>query len=277
MILRILLFAGTFLLFLPLQAQRGWELGGHLGVGYYFGDLNTRFDLGLPRPSGGLLGKFNFNKRTSVRMGLHYTMVEAMDSRSNNTFEQIRNLSFRGHVGEFQGLFEFNFLPIVHGDKDHFWSPYLFVGASFLYFSSQAKYQDEWVNLRPLGTEGQAPGDEYLPIHGALVYGLGVKFNLNMKWTLFAEVNARAALTDYIDDVSSTYPDNDQLRATRGDVAADLSDRSLIIPGINDSPIGTQGFQRGEVQTLDQVATITIGITYYFGDLACPDISRPGK
>lgn len=265
------------LAYVPSQAQRGWELGGHLGIGYYFGDLNTRFDLGLPRPSGGLVGKFNFNARTSVRMGLHYTMIEAKDSRSSNTYEQVRNLSFRSHVGEFQALLELNFLPIVHGDAEKFWSPYLILGGSFLYFDPSTQYQDSWVRLRPLGTEGQAVGQEYLPIHGALVYGVGFKFNLNMKWTLFAEVNARAALTDYIDDVSTTYPDNAQLRATRGDVAADLSDRSLIIPGINDSPIGVEGFQRGEVQTMDQIGTITIGITYFFGDLACPDISRPAN
>lgn len=267
----------SFLLFtsIHLQAQRGWELGGNLGVGYYFGDLNSQFDLGLPRPSGGVLGKFLFNTRTSFRLGLQYSLVEARDSRSENTFQQVRNLSFRSHIGEVQGVFEFNFLPLKRGDKDHFWTPYVFLGGSFLYFEPQARYQEEWVRLRPLGTEGQAQGDEYLPFHGALVYGLGVKLNLNTRWTLFAEVNARAALTDYIDDVSTTYPDNDQLRANRGDVAADLSDRSLIIPGINDSPLGEEGRQRGEVQSMDQIGTINIGITYFFGDLACPEISRP--
>ena len=62
-----------FLLFCTLtlcvNAQRGFEAGGWLGVSNYFGDLNTDFALKDPGYSAGIIGRYNFNERTAFKMG----------------------------------------------------------------------------------------------------------------------------------------------------------------------------------------------------------------
>ena len=44
------------------QAQ-DWEAGGWFGASSYFGDLNPNYDLSNPEMAGGLILRYNFNKR----------------------------------------------------------------------------------------------------------------------------------------------------------------------------------------------------------------------
>ena len=137
-------------------SQKGFEVGGWLGVGHYFGDLNSTYSLKRPGAAGGLIGRYNFNNRISVRLSANYGRVSAYDSDSDNSFQQSRNLSFRSDILEGLGQLEFNFLPYVHGSEDQFFTPYLFGGFGFSYFNPKAELNGEWVALQPLGTEGQA-------------------------------------------------------------------------------------------------------------------------
>jgi hypothetical protein len=78
--------------------------------------------------------------------------------------------------------------------------------------------------------------------------------------------------TDYIDDVSTTYPNMVELEMERGPIAVQLSDRSGEL-GIE--PIGAFGRQRGVSGDKDSYYSFRIGIVYYIGLLQCPSISRP--
>jgi len=274
MVKRIALLAALSLLALTLPAQRGWELGGMAGTMFYFGDLNTQVSLRSPGPCLGALGRYNFNRRTAMRFGLNAGYLYADDANSRNVYEQARNLSFRSPVIEGQALLEFNFLPFKHGGKENFFSPYLVGGIGVFYFNPQAEYEGDWVALQPLGTEGQLRGEEYAKVSASLAYGFGMKFSLNYRWTLFAELMARATFTDYLDDVSTVYPDQRELLRTRGELAVALSDRSVEIPGVVEAPIGEEGLQRGDSRTMDQFAGITVGLTYFFGSLRCPDYGQ---
>lgn len=53
-------------------AQRGFEVGAGLGVGYYFGDLNTNYSLAAPGPAGTLIARYNFNNRISLKFSGNY-------------------------------------------------------------------------------------------------------------------------------------------------------------------------------------------------------------
>jgi hypothetical protein len=270
LLLRLIL-VGFFGLFLVQSwAQKGWEAGAWLGTAYYFGDLNTSYNLSDPRPAGGIIARYNFNNRICFKMGGGYAVVSGDDAKSTNPFEKARNLSFRSEIIDVSGQFEINFLPYVHGSRSEFFTPYMFTGFSAFSYNPTAELDGTRYNLRELGTEGQFKGDEYYGVSGSFVYGGGFKIDVSKTWSLNLEVGARAAFTDYIDDVSTVYPGKKELLRTRGEVAAALSDRSIMIPGVDSSQLGKKGAQRGNSSNKDNMVFIQIGIVRYFGNLACP-------
>ncbi len=260
----LLLSALTFTSF----AQQGWEVGGWLGVSHYFGDLNTRFDVLEPGPAGGLIARYNFNNRLCLKFGANYGNVRADDSDSKNSFEKRRNLNFNSHIFEGSLAFEFNFLPYVHGSRDEYFTPYIFGGFSVFRFNPRTKFNDEWVALQPLGTEGQFQSEEYFLTQPSLIYGLGMKWDLTGDWSLNLEFSSRYLFTDYLDDVSTVYPEMDDLESARGELAVLLSDRS--IPNDEGIQIGQPGRQRGDDSNHDYFTFLGVGVVYYFGSLKCP-------
>ncbi len=270
------LWLSCFLLFIATFsqkaiAQRGWELGAWAGVSHYFGDLNTSFELTHPGIAGGLIGRFNFNDRLCMKMGLNYGTLQADDANSKNPFEKQRNLSFKSPIADGIMQFEFNFLPFIHGSKNQYFSPYVFGGINVFYFNPKAFYNDKWVALRGLGTEGQFKGEEYYSVQGALAYGVGLKWSLTEVLSINLELSSRRLFTDYLDDVSTVYPNMRDLFNARGATAVALSDRSL--PNAEGVKLGQAGRQRGNSRTWDMYTFFGVGVLYYFGDLKCPPIS----
>lgn len=263
-----LFFLGT----VTLNAQKGFEVGGWLGLTYYFGDLNTTYSLQKPGPGIGGIARYNFNERINLKFGANAGVIYAEDSDSSNPFERARNLSFRSLLFDAALQFEFNFFPYVHGSIDQYSTPYIFAGLGMCHFNPQAEYEGEWIGLRDLGTEGQFAGDEYSLFQGTVVYGLGYKFDISDYWSINVEWGGRKLFTDYLDDVSGEYPNTTELRARHGDIAVALSDRSVEL---GDIKIGEEGRQRGNGRSDDSYHFLEIGIVYYIGLVLCPEISRP--
>lgn len=250
-------------------AQRGWEAGGGLGLTYYFGDLNTQFRFDKPGPQVNLAARFNFNERLSWKFAVSYGYIYASDSTSPNAFERARNLSFRSHLGELSGQFEFNFLPYNHLNRYDNWTPYMFLGFSTFYFNPQAKLDDNYISLRSLGTEGQFKGEEYYTIQPSLVYGAGVKADFNEYWSINIEISLRRLFTDYLDDVSKEYPDKEDLLGLRGPTALLLSNRALPENSLR-YRFGEPGRQRGNSKDNDSFNFVSVSALYYFGSVKCP-------
>jgi len=248
--------------------MRGWEAGGWLGASNYFGDLNTNWRVNRLSLAGGLGARYNFNDRLALRFGANAGQISAYDSDSKNIFEQRRNLHFKSFIADGTVQFEFNFLPYVHGHRDYFYTPYMFLGPSIYFFNPRAELDGAWYKLREYGTEGQFRGEEYNTTQGAITYGLGFKVDLSYRWSINVELSARKLFTDYIDDVSSVYADPRDIRAQRGATAEALADRSI------EPKIGEQGRQRGNGKSNDLYAMAGIGILYYFGHIRCPSIQR---
>ncbi len=259
-----------------LNAQRGFELGGWLGSSYYFGDLNTSFDLMHPGVGAGLIARYNLNTRLSFKVSGNYGYLRADDSFSDNAFERRRNINFRTHLGDLSGQFEFNFFPYIHGSRDHGFTPYLFAGFSIFTWSPYAIYDGERTPpLRELGTEGQFIGEEYRSFQRALNYGGGIKFDISEEWSINVELSLRRLFTDYLDDVSTVYPDKGEVRGNRpryADIAVKASDPSL--PDEEGNLFGMEGRQRGNSKDNDSYNFLSVGILYYFGNLRCPKISQ---
>ena len=75
-------------------------------------------------------------------------------------------------------------------------------------------------------------------------------------------------MTDYLDDVSTVYPDYDDLESLRGEEAVQLSNRTL------NEIAGLTGKQRGNSTNNDKYLFLGISVMKYFGRLDCPPISR---
>lgn len=248
--------------------MRGWELGGYAGGVNYFGDLNTNFRIKRIQLAGGAAARFNFNDRLALRFGLHGGRIEAYDSDATNVFERRRNLSFRSPLADAAMQLEFNFMPYIHGHREYFYTPYMFAGPAVFLFNPRAQLDGQWYNLRDYGTEGQFNGEEYSTFQAAIAYGFGFKVDLSYRWSVNLELSARRVFTDYLDDVSSVYPDARDLRNLRGDIAVALSDRS------EEPKLGAASRQRGNGKKNDAYAFVTVGAFYYFGNVRCPNISR---
>lgn len=255
------------------KAQRGWEIGGLVGTAWYFGDLNTRYSLSKPGPAASFAGRFNFNNRISVAGQLSYSWLEADDADSENEFERARNLNFRSHTFDLSGVFEFNFLPYTHGKYEEPFSPYMLMGFGIARISPHGELDGTWYDLREFGTEGQAPGSEYFKITGSWIVGLGFRFDLNRTVSMNIEARMNRVFTDYLDDVSTVYPDKGALESRRGMTAVLLSDPSIANEEFPE--LGEEGRQRGNSNDNDVFATLKVGLMYYFGKVRCPAISEP--
>lgn len=240
----------------------------------YLGDLNTNYRIDHPGLAARLFARYNFNTRICLKFAASYAHVSASDKDSKNTFEQMRNLDFRSNIFDGAIEMEFNFMPYKHGSKEEFFTPYMLFGLATYKFNPTTDYKGESYSLNELGTEGQFLGEEYSLVQVGLCYGLGIKFDINYEWSINAELSSRYLFTDYLDDVSKIYPDVKAVRALHGDVAAALVDRSVEL-GI-DPGIGEKGRQRGNSRDNDSYHMLTIGLSYYFGQIRCPAISEAG-
>ena len=140
----------------------------------------------------------------------------------------------------------------------------------------KGKSGGEWVELQPLGTEGQ--GTILKDINGevekyysrnqiVIPFGIGLKMNISHHLSFSLEYGMRKTFTDYFDDVSGLYPDLELLAAVNP-VAAQMSDKSGFPLGLNDS---SYGLQRGDASNKDWYAVSGIIITYeFFKDVVCP-------
>jgi len=271
----IILLVLGFVVSLEAQYEnRGWELGGRAGVSYYFGDHNTDFDLTKPGAILGVGARYNINNRLALSFMFNGSRIYYRDEFSDNLFQQARNLSFRTDMLEWAARFEFNFLEYIHGDLDYGVTPYLHGGLGVFYYRPTAEYEGERYNLRSLGTEGQVPGEEYFFLATSFIYGAGLKIDFNYRWSMQIDLSARLLGTDFLDDVSGTFPGEREIRDLRTvdvDVAVALSDRS--IPSDQFPQIGEPGRQRGNGRNNDSFAHLTVGMYYYFGHVTCPRIS----
>jgi len=195
--------------------------------------------------------------RQSIKTSLFYGRVRGNDALTNYPNRKYRNLHFRSAILELSAQYEYHFLKpktkhlaaarttaIFDGNR---FGAYAFGGFGGFYFNPKAMYDGSWVALQPLGTEGQelegGPGKKYSRINIALPLGVGFTYLANNSIQIGLEYGLRLTSTDYIDDVSGFYYDNDVLRAESGDVAADLAD-----PNINPNPENSSWYADGGIR-----------------------------
>ena len=216
------------------------SIGVSLNAMNYYGDLSpapgkVSTDISFTKPGIGVSYSRRFGPRYSLQAQFLFGTLKGADAESakegdteSGVYRHTRNLSFRNQIKELSvvamfDLFE-NQSTYISRVK---WTPYFYIGAAGFLHNPQAIAPDKdlqgnplaeagkWVNLRPLGTEGQYstldPTDvnygikPYSLLQFAIPFGVGARFRINEVMDLSADLGFRYTFTDYLDDVSRNY------------------------------------------------------------------------
>lgn len=249
------------------------EYGMKFGAGHYFGDINPNYGLKRPMPAIGAFFRHHFNPYISTRASMDYTILGYSDNLSKNAYQQQRNLSFNSNILEVALMAEFNFFWFSTGDPLHRFTPYLAGGIGAFYYEPTTRFEGHTYKLRLLGTEGQfteAYKDRrYQPFSICFPIGFGFKYWVRPGLNLGFELINRFTLTDYIDDVSTTYVGSDKFAndPMHPTAAAALQDRSLMVNG---QKLGRAGKQRGNDAFKDQYLFAQLTLSFQLKTYKCP-------
>ncbi len=199
------------------------ELGLFVGGAYYIGDLNPSAQFNQTQPAIGVFYRYTPNYRYAFRAGFNYGAIQGDDSQSSDADQIQRNLNFKSTINELHAIAEFNFLEYRISNDKYKFTTFLFLGLSGYYFNPRAQSGNRWVDLQPLKTEGQE--HTYKRFQMSIPFGIGMKMNVSKQVGIGFEWGPRKTFTDYLDDVSGTYPDFSLIKAADAKTIA-LSDRS---------------------------------------------------
>ncbi|GJM36168.1 MAG: hypothetical protein DHS20C18_51690 [Saprospiraceae bacterium] len=240
--MRKFLTTTLFIVFcLSLKAQSA-ELGVNGGLSFYSGDISPQ-EFGIYfkdfNPAIGFFGRLNFGQTFSARLGLNFTKVSGDDMEIGR---EDRGLNFRSQIVEVALTGELNLLHL--GSKKGLQVvPFIFGGGGIFHFNPEGRLEDNWVELQPLGTEGQGlEGYEepYALTQFNILGGGGFKFIINDSWTIGFEMGGRKLFTDHLDDVSNANVDYFDVLEGNGDLAAHFSN-----PTVKNPEEGDISYRRG--------------------------------
>ncbi len=250
------------------------ELGGRDAVGSDFiFDLETS----MFRPALHVEYSYRVARRVAIKGGFHYGIIAGNDALTEEPFRKNRNIHFKSNVFELSVKGEFRLLEskpraryklIGVKSRRAGGELYVFGGIGITYFNPKANYNGEWVELKPLGTEGQnfsdgiAPYSNFTPV---FPLGFGYRHNVTGQLSIGLEIAHRITLTDYMDDTSGKYYDKGAILAQDGPVAAHFSDPSLgyrTNPDGGVVPMKVDPLQRGDPEDNDSYFFVVATISY---------------
>ncbi len=269
-----------------------------LEVGYVYGVSNFLGDLGGNAGKGGTFLKDNVISLTRIITGAHIGYhpseyinfdltyvagtLEGADSliQGNGGVEmarKTRDQHFKSPLKEVTLTAEI--FPSVYFEYESNnvagkIRPYFLIGVGVFKFNPQAQYikpdgTREWVDLKPLRTEGQGMPNypdrkEYSLTQMNIPYGFGAKYFVSNTISLSLEIITRKTFTDYIDDVSTRYIDNNDIFAFFGAtspqaaIAAQIANKAAYNNGGTYKTGFGPGAQRGTPTNKDAYYTVSM-------------------
>lgn len=250
------------------------EVGINIGPSFFLGDLGgnrgkgTRFvkDVNFPftQIMTGVFAAVYPNEWMGIRVAAQTGRLEAQDNiistkGEDELYRKQRNLDFRTNIAEAYIAIEFFPLMLLNkidADYKPRLRPYGVIGIGAFHFNPQGSLTDAnghktWYYLKPLHTEGQGFPEyperkEYSLNEINIPMGVGVKYYISDKINVSFEILLRKSLTDYIDDVSTTYVDPDlfdkYLPKQDAIIARQISDKvfAIVNPGLARNEPGVQ-------------------------------------
>jgi hypothetical protein len=241
---------------LQLIENRG-EIGVFGGRSGYIGDLVP--DILSNYYMAGLYYKKQYNDYAGVRLNYEKIKIGSNDTLSANIYEKRRGMYFSRDFHDISLLGEFYFSRFLPDRKGYRFTPYLGIGAGYLFESKASKFGMDSLSsiLLPLKIDSvifpivtPSKGVLYLPLQ------VGFKYNLTQRWNIFVEAMYRFTLTDALD----FFPD-DQILIHTQKVAT-----------------GTDVYKyQGSRSGKDQLFSLKGGISYNLIKIYGEEKWKPGK
>lgn len=225
-----------------------FKLQVSVGSASYYGDLCEGINCATWNYSISVNTRSVVSEHFSIYTHLGFSRLSSIDK-----IDELRNLSFRSdNIGFGIGAYYMFTKYRVKSEFQPKVNPYIGVGAGGLFFNPKAQYESEWYELQGLNTEGE----NYSRFAWQVPLHLGFRFRVTDWVAMGIEYNYYFVFTDYLDDVSNNYVDNQTLLG----VAADLADRTFEnenTPTVTtDGKHWKAGTKRGNDQKIDKYNTI---------------------
>lgn len=237
------------------------------GLSNYQGDLIDKYYV-LKQTNGfiGVTVHYELNDQLWLRGTYNFARVNGNDRYISKDDLKLRNLRFESIISEFSIAGEVYLFNMY----EKRYSPYFFAGLAIFKFNPYTyDTADTKVYLKPLSTEGQGLSQypnrkPYSLVQAAIPFGGGLKFAINDDLRVGFEIGIRKLFTDYLDDVSTSYVDENDLLAAKGPLAVELSYRSDELTGGNPT-YPAKGTQRGGEKYKDMYYFTGLNISYRIG------------
>jgi Domain of unknown function (DUF6089) len=270
-LLPVLLLASIFV------HGQNWHIGVFGGAAAYNGDLVDKIfpAHSQTKPAVGIDLTYEYNEHINIRGGFIYAKVAGYDKYSKSLALLERNLSFETSISEFSILCEYNIFNLYETP----FTPYIYAGLAVFYYNPYASDVNNIKTfLKPLSTEGEGlsgyPNRKpYSLTQPAIPFGVGFKYAISDNVRIGIEAGYRKLFTDYLDDASTTYADENDLLAAKGQKAVDMAYRG------DETPLGSpfypgKGAQRGNSTNKDSYYTIGLHLSFRLG--AAGDVGSNG-
>lgn len=239
-----------------------WSAG--LGASNFLGDLGGRDRVGtdfiwdLEPTKTNFAAQINhmyyLSRKLGLRTNITYAKVSGDDKLTAEYFRNNRNINFQSNIFEGSLTLEIQFKKEKVGNIYNLKSPagkklglkslamgfYGLVGIGGFYYNPKGvDANGAVVALRDLHTEGQGLSYDH-PFWGmmygpkqysnysvAIPIGFGIRRSFNRDWGMKLELTHRFTFTDYIDDVSGVYFQNEEIEAAYGFQAAYFADPAI--------------------------------------------------
>ncbi len=230
-----------------LLSQYKVDYGLRVGAANYLGDIGGKYtsrrdfvsDMHIPSTRWAIGGFYRKRRNKKIAWSGTFDYIRIQDKDELTTYfpRRARNLRFKNDMLEISGRGEFTLYYDSDLTNQGYFSPdmkiYVFAGLAGLYTNpkgyineyaadyivrkrggSAADYYGDWYKVRKWKTEGQT--NAYLPVTFAVPMGIGMYFTYMKKWRVGWEYSWRMTFTDYLDDISGTYPTQEQIAESAG-------------------------------------------------------------
>ena len=228
--IKVYLRYSILVLFLFPNALSSQELfiGISGGLSNYQGDLlNNISTLSQSRAVGGIYVQLYPFPYLSISGGFNFAKIGAADKFNVQPDLRARNLSFVSNLQEGYLTLQIDFFNYERIKI----TPYIFGGVALFHYNPYTyDTGGEKVFLHSLTTEAQ--GSPAYPEHPpykltnySLPFGGGFTYHVTKLISVGAQLGFRKTFTDYLDDVSTTYPDQETLLQYAGQKSVELTFR----------------------------------------------------
>ena len=236
-------------------------IGFGSGISSYYGDLQSAGV--IPHPSFLLEYSRAVGTNLVSKTTISYYRIGASDAKGSEKDLIPRNLSFQANNVEISTSVEMRLFD-AYKEKQFMINPYVFAGVGISSNNPFTEFQGDKVSLRSLQTEGVS----YSSLATVFPMGIGLRIKPMSATVFLLEAGYRFTNTDYLDDVSTVYLDND---VPISDLAKKLSDRG---PEVGFEP-ALPGDKRGEPGNKDGYLIMSMKIEIHLRAIFQQVVKKP--